>query len=162
MSSPVELDPKEYVSTLELLRRIDFLSEVPQGELQSVLLSLQKQTFPAQKTILFQGEIANRLFIIRQGSVVITTRNKSEKVTLAELPAGSYFGEISLLRPTSATATATAGAEGADLIILTHDAMTELSKKMPGIHERIQQVIEARMASKKRLKETDEPAESKP
>lgn len=157
-ANPAELDPKEYVATFELLRKIDFLHDVPEAELKNALFSLQKQIMAPNKTILFQGEIANRLFIIRKGSVVITTKNRGEKLTLAELNAGSYFGEISLLRPTSATATATAGDDGAELIIITHDAMSDLSKKIPDIQQRIQHVIETRLAGNKKAKQADDEA----
>lgn len=155
-SVPVDIDPQEYVQTLELLHKIDFLSGVPDTELKSVLFSLQKQKFGANKTILFQGEIANRLFIIRQGSVSITTKSKGQKLNLAELTPPMYFGEISLLTPTSATATATAGDQGAELVILTHDAMTVLQKKVPDIQQRIKAVIESRLDSKKKAKEASE------
>lgn len=156
MSNPVELDPKEYVAVLGLLKQIDFLKDVPEPELKNILFSLQKDKFPANKTILFQGEIANRLFIIRDGSVAITTKNKGQKITLAELKTGAYFGEISLLRPTSATATVTAGDAGAELIILAHEAMSAIAKKIPDIHDRIQKIIDSRIASKKKAKEADE------
>lgn len=160
MQNSTDLDPKEYVSTLDLLKKIDFLEGVPEPELKSVLFSLQKQMFPKSKTVLFQGEIANRLFIIRKGSVVISTKNKGEKITLAELQAPAYFGEISLLRPMSATATATAGDDGAELIILTHDSLSQLSKKIPDIEARIQKIIDTRLASKKKAKETNDAEES--
>ena len=160
----MDLDPQEYVSILALLKKIDFLQSVPEAELKNILLSLQKQEFGAGKTILFQGEIANRLFIIRKGSVSITTKSKGNKITLALLQAPMYFGEISMLRPTSATATVTAGDDGADLIILTHDAMSAISKKIPDIQDRIKTIIEARLASKKKAKEaqdSDDKADTK-
>src|SRR5688500_14613730 len=74
--NPFELDPKEYIPVLALLKQIDFLETVPEAELKNILFSLQKQNFEGGKTILFQGEIANRLFVIRRGSVSITTKNK--------------------------------------------------------------------------------------
>ena len=90
----------------------------------------------------------------------ITTKSKGTKLHLADLNAPAYFGEISLLRPTSATATATAGDEGADLLILTHDAMTQLEKSLPDIHKRIQTTIENRIAAKKKAKQAEENEES--
>jgi CRP-like cAMP-binding protein len=159
LEAPVDLDPKEYVQTVELLKKIDFFGGVPDTELKSTLLSIQKQVYSANKTILFQGEIANRLFIIRSGSVIITTKSKGQKLALAELSEGSYFGEISLLTPQSATATATAGDNGADLLLITHDTMTFLSKKIPDIQDRIKKTIQSRLDSKKKAKEKDEQGE---
>ncbi|MFN0118427.1 MAG: cyclic nucleotide-binding domain-containing protein [Elusimicrobiota bacterium] len=158
MSNAVDLNPKDYVSALEILKKIDFLSGVSEDELKDILFSLQKQTFEPARTILFQGEIANRLFIISKGSVSITTKSKGSKINLAELNTNNYFGEISLLTPTSATATATAGSDGAELIILTHDSMTRLSKRIPDIQSRIKQVIDLRIASKNKAKEAEETA----
>jgi CRP-like cAMP-binding protein len=156
MASPIAgLDPKEFASVLELLKKIDFLNGVQDAELNSMLLSLQKQSFPKNSTVLFQGEITNSLFILRKGSVSITTKNKNAKLILAELKPGQYFGEISLLRPTAATATATTGEEGADVLILAFDAMASLRKKIPDIDQRIQQIIETRIAGKQKAKDLD-------
>ncbi len=158
----IDLDPKEYVSTVSLLKKIDFLETVPETELENILLSLQKATTGPNKTIIFQGEIANRLYIIRKGGVVITTKNKGQKITLAELQAGAYFGEISLLRPTSATATVTTSDQGAELLILSHESMSSISRKIPNIQDRIQKVIDTRLASKKKAKEADDANEARP
>jgi len=156
------LDLKEYVQVLELLKKIDFLESVSEPELKNILFLLQKQDVSAGKTILFQGEIANRLFIIRKGSVTITTKSKGQRIILAQLNAPMYFGEISLLRPTSATATVTAGDAGAELIVLTHDAMSSISKKLPNIQTRIKAVIDARIASKQKAKEASDAGDDKP
>ncbi len=149
------LDPKEFAQVLELLKTIDFLSGVQDAELKSMLLSLQKQSFPKNATILFQGEIANNLFIIRKGSVLISTKNKGTKIALAELKPGQYFGEISLLRPMSATATVAAGDAGADVLILAFDAMAHLRKKIPDIDQRIQQIADSRIAAREKAKDLD-------
>ncbi len=157
--SPVDLDPKDYVPTLELLKTIDFLEGVPDEDLKNILFSLQKQSFGKNAVILFQGEIANRLFIIRRGNVTISTKNKGTKIILAEMTASMYFGEISMLRPTAATATANAGDDGADVLIVTHDTFSKLlSKKIPDIQERIEKIIEKRLASKAKAKEADNQA----
>ncbi|OVE78410.1 hypothetical protein BVX98_00170 [bacterium F11] len=159
MSNPVDLDPREFAATLEILKKIDFLVDVPDDQLKGILFSLQKESFSAKKTILFQGEIANRMFIIRKGDVSITTKNKGAKLHLADLAPPAYFGEISLLRPTSATATATAGEQGADLLILTHEAMARLAKTLPDIHQKIQTTIEKRIESKQKAKREEDSSE---
>jgi CRP/FNR family transcriptional regulator len=156
LSNPVELDPRDYPATLDILKKIDFFQGVPDAELNSLLFSLQVQIFTADKKILFQGEIGNRLFVVRKGSVRISTKSKGEKVELAELTPPAYFGEISLLRPVSATATATAGADGTEVLILTFDNFERLAKKAPEIKQRIQSVIEARLESKKKAKDAED------
>jgi CRP-like cAMP-binding protein len=156
VSNEGELDPKDYVAALDVLKKIDFFQGVAEDTLKSLLFSIQKETIPANKTILFQGEIANRLCIIQAGCVDITTKNKGTRIVLAELTPPSYFGEISLLRPISATATVTAGEEGAQLLIISHDVMSAINKKIPDIETRIQKVIETRLASKKQARDAEE------
>lgn len=156
MSNPVELDPKEYVKTVELLKKLDFFATVPDDDLRGILLSLQKQSYGPNRTILFQGEIANRMFILVKGSVAISSKKKGQALALADLKPPSYFGEISLLRPMSATATATAGDEGAELLILSHEALTEISKRIPDIQVRFESIINSRLASSKKARETEE------
>ena len=62
--NPFDLDPKEYVPVLALLKQIDFLESVPEPELKNILFSLQKQDFSSGKTILFRplriGELTRR------------------------------------------------------------------------------------------------------
>ncbi len=159
-TTPIDIDPKEYVQTLEFLKLIDFLKGVPEENLKSLLFSLQKQTIPALKTIIRQGEIGNSLYFIRHGKVSITTKAKGGHIHLAELTIAHYFGEISLLRPTSATATVTAGDEGVEVLILSNDAMTQLSKKFADIQERVKGVIDSRLAAKKKAKDAEENPEA--
>src|SRR5262245_40840915 len=124
LTGPIDIDPKEYVQTLEFLKQIDFLKGVPDENLKSMLFSLQKQSFPPAKTIIRQGEIGNSLYFIRHGKVSISTKARTGQLHLAELSIAHYFGEISLLRPTSATATVTAGEEGVEVLILSNDALS--------------------------------------
>jgi CRP-like cAMP-binding protein len=156
LTAPVDIDPKEYVQTLEFLKQIDFLKGVPEDNLKSILFSLQKQTFPPSKAIIRQGEIGNSLYFIRHGKVSISTKAKGGQIHLAELTIAHYFGEISLLRPTSATATVTSGDEGVEVLILSNDAMLQISKKFSDIQERIKTVIDSRLAAKQKAKDAEE------
>ena len=155
-TNAIDIDPKEYLQTLEFLKQIDFLKGVPPDNLKSLLFSLQKQTFAPGKPIVRQGEIGNSLYFIRHGKVSITTKAKGGQIHLAELTIAHYFGEISLLRPTSATATVTAGDAGTEVLILSRDSMLQLSKKFSDIEDRIKNVIDSRLAAKKKAKDAEE------
>jgi len=148
-----EINPKDYNVVLELLKKIDFLQGVQETSLKGMLFALKKQSFQAGKKVLFQGEIANQLYILQSGSVSISMKKKGQRVDLAELKAPAYFGEISLLTPKSATATVTSGDEGAELLILSHDSLDQITKKVPDIRERIQKIIDARLSSSKKATE---------
>lgn len=160
MANPIDIDPKEYVQTLEFLKQIDFLKGVPDDNLKSMLFTLQKQDFEAGKIILRQGEIGANLYIIRKGKVAITAKSGNNRLTLGELNPPQYFGEISLLTPTSATATVTAGEEGVQVLILTNESVIQLSKKFSDIQQRIRAVIDTRVAGKKQAREAEENAEN--
>jgi len=160
LSNPVELIQNQYEAALGLLKNIDFLEGVPEETLKSILPKIQYQQFPKNSKILFQGEIANRLFIVCKGSVLIVTKDKGKSFPLAELKPPQYFGEISLLRPTSATATATAGEEGANVLILSNENFQSfLVLKIPDIKERIQKIIDSRLAQKKQVKDAENQVE---
>ncbi len=64
--------------------------------------------FQAGETIFREGNPGNKLFIIRQGSVMLTKNIDDAELPLTELGPGEVFGEMSLVdeRPRSATAVA--------------------------------------------------------
>ena len=70
--------------------------------------NLVEVLFRAGETIFSEGHPGNKLFILRSGSVALTTRVENEVLPLTELGPGEVFGEMSLLdeKPRSATATA--------------------------------------------------------
>jgi CRP-like cAMP-binding protein len=154
--TPTDLSPAEYAPTLELLKTIDFFKGVADENIHSILFSIQKQTFGPQKTILFQGEIANQLFIIRKGKVTISTKSKGSQIILAELSSPKYFGEISLLTPSAATANVYSGEEGADLLIISHEVLDQMTKQIPDIKDRIRKIVAERLDQKKKAQEKDQ------
>src|SRR5690606_1144056 len=88
------------------------------------------------------------------GSVAVSRREGSRKVTLATLREGDLFGEISLLTKQKATATCAARRKGTvlrlpkktfDEVILTHPQILELVAELT---EERQQKTEAILAGK--------------
>jgi CRP/FNR family cyclic AMP-dependent transcriptional regulator len=64
--------------------------------------------FQNGERIIEAGKIETRMYIILEGEVQITLSDKIDKITVASLKNGDFFGEISLFNniPRSATATA--------------------------------------------------------
>jgi CRP-like cAMP-binding protein len=64
--------------------------------------------FQNGERIIEAGKIETRMYIILEGEVQISLSDKIDKITVAHLKKGDFFGEISLFNniPRSATATA--------------------------------------------------------
>jgi CRP-like cAMP-binding protein len=88
-------------------------------------------------TVLFhEGEPGKVMYVIQSGKVRLTRTIRGQEKTLADLPAGEFFGEMSIINEKPRTATATV-LEDAQLLVLdprTFEAMikanTEIAVRM--------------------------------
>jgi len=88
------------------LYKIDFFSKLSTEEVDTVLEKFYKHTFKKGATIVPQGKPGRFFAVIFTGKVKVTLKQGFlRKKVLAELEAGHYFGEISLLsdEPTTAS-----------------------------------------------------------
>jgi CRP-like cAMP-binding protein len=66
----------------------------------------EKVAYGAGETILEQGDVADRFYVIAGGEVTVTRRSlDGDDVELATLGPGHFFGEVGLLAETRRTAT---------------------------------------------------------
>ena len=71
------------------------LDEVDAGVLLSVTRTVQ---VPGNTKVFWQGDEADAQYIIRSGTLQVTTRDlRGRETVLAALKAGDYFGEMSLI-----------------------------------------------------------------
>ncbi len=103
------------------LRGMEFFSHCAEDDILTLLENLEKTSYKAGAVILFQGEISNRFFIVRRGSVGIWKSAGGEKKMVAELEEGKYFGEISLMTPSGANATVKAQTD-CEVLFLTSES----------------------------------------
>lgn len=87
--------------TFDTLRHVDLFSELSMPELVRVSNACRSIDLRRGETVIREGEISETLFIIVHGSVAISRGGAQ----VAELIAGSHFGEMALLsqRPRSAS-----------------------------------------------------------
>ncbi len=64
--------------------------------------------FQNGERIIEAGKVETRMYIILEGEVQISLSDKIDKITVALLKKGDFFGEISLFNKTPRSATATA------------------------------------------------------
>lgn len=88
-------------------------------------------------TVLFrEGEPGKEMYVVQSGKVRLTRTIRGQEKTLADLPAGEFFGEMSIINEKPRTATAVV-VEDAQLLVLdprTFEAMikanTEIAVRM--------------------------------
>ena len=89
---------------LRILTGVPIFSPLPGTSLEQLAARLVPLRVEAETLIVREGDEGDRFYIVAEGELEVT----QEGVTIAELTAGDYFGEIALLRDTSRTATVTA------------------------------------------------------
>jgi len=143
------LSEQEKNQARSLLKNIDFLKGLPEAEIELLANSLEKKAFKPGQTIVFQGEISSKLYVICEGSVSVLVRvDKDNKKKVAELKPGDYFGEISLIEPT--TAGATVRSESASVICaISCDTFKKIVEKDPVALETLKRKIADRKEASK-------------
>ena len=94
------------VSHIDLLRRIERFSSLTDQEAEALELVATKKRFKRNEKVVELGQQTYSLFIILSGKARVTLADPSgRKLILAELNAGDFIGEMSLIdgQPHSAT-----------------------------------------------------------
>jgi CRP-like cAMP-binding protein len=146
----MELTEQDAAWAKETIAKTDLFAACSAAELCELYECLDKQNYRAEAIILMQGEISSRLCLIHAGTVNITIRKGKDKTKVAELGAGSYFGEISLLTPRAATATVKAET-GCEIIFLPGEIVQALVKKNPPLADIMNKKIEERLQSHQKI-----------
>lgn len=104
--------------------------------------------------LISEGEIGDAMFLIKDGEVDVTTINDhGEKVKLASLGAGTFFGEVALVSEVRRTATVKTTAF-TRVLKLTRSNFQDITKKFPRVlqvandwvEKRIQDTIKAQVS----------------
>lgn len=103
------------------LKNLEFFSDASEEDILTLVERFERGHFKSESTILFSGEISNRFYLVRSGSVAVWKTADGERKKVAQLGEGKYFGEISLLTPSSATATVKAESDVELLILSSED-----------------------------------------
>ncbi|NIS82353.1 MAG: cyclic nucleotide-binding domain-containing protein [Anaerolineales bacterium] len=85
-------------SPFELLRKMHFLRDIPEVDLQALAESLVPQEFEAGEIIIRQGSRANAMYFIAEGSVEVMIKHADRSTQIiSALEAGDTFGEIEMV-----------------------------------------------------------------
>jgi MFS family permease len=89
---------------LRVLTSVPIFAPLPGGSLEHLATRLVPLRLDAGTVVVREGDAGDRFYIVAEGEIQVT----QDGVTISELDAGGYFGEIALLRDVPRTATVTA------------------------------------------------------
>jgi peroxiredoxin 2/4 len=106
----------------------------------------ERLSFAAGDTIVAEGDLADRFFVVAGGEVEISRRGaEGEEVKLAKLGRGQFFGEIGILAETHRTATVRAVGE-VELVALTWREFQETLERSDRAERDFAEIAKERIA----------------
>lgn len=120
-----------YDDTLFLKSKVDILSFFNEEQLRKVTPDIERNVYAKGDYVLLKGEVANGFYIVKQGRVAVLLKPKEKPEQVQELAAGEFFGEISLLEDTAATASVKAAEDGTEVIVIPHSSFQKLLEMQP-------------------------------
>jgi cAMP-dependent protein kinase regulator len=126
-----------------LLTTAPFFQPLPLEDRGPLMARFQSLRIEAGETVVKQGERTGGFYLVMLGSVTISKRIAKHQRPLVTLREGAYFGEMSLLRGTTASATVTA--EGAtELAVLSPQDFYAVMAATPVLWEELRREAKRR------------------
>ncbi|MDY0092282.1 MAG: cyclic nucleotide-binding domain-containing protein [Candidatus Vecturithrix sp.] len=142
----------------ELLRQIPLFESLSKDAREFIARRLKTETFAAGETIVRQGDTGNSLYIITNGLVKVTRREKDgTSLELARLQNGDYFGEMSLLAGQPRSADITTLVDTATLVLFKQD-MDDILHEYPSIAVHFSKVLSKRLRDTSYLQLSSKPS----
>jgi CRP/FNR family cyclic AMP-dependent transcriptional regulator len=108
--------------TARLLARTEVFSDLEQRELEAVAQVAVPRRWERGQVIFREGDEGDTCYLLRSGAVVLTREHQDGRmVALAELRAGSMFGELAMFRGETRSATAEAVEATSAVALLARD-----------------------------------------
>jgi CRP-like cAMP-binding protein len=145
--------------TVFLKKNVDVLSFFTDEQLRKITSVIDRKVYNAGQTVVFQGEIGQNFYVIKRGKAQVTARSGKDKVELAELKGGDFFGEMSLLEEVPVSATVKVVDQDTEILTIGHDVFQQMLKDNPPLELMLRQRInERRLRREQALKKDTPPA----
>src|SRR5579883_198776 len=133
------------------LRRVPLFADLPPEALAAIASRLELERYAPGDTIIRQGDLGDKLYIVDRGQVEVTVNNgPMGEQRLNSLHEGDYFGEIALLLDIPRTASVTALGP-VQLLSLSKADFRQLVERLPGVAQRLAPTMQGRLAQQEQL-----------
>ena len=131
-----------------ILRTIQqrFTPNVSIEELRPIAKNAKINQFKPNETLFVEGDEADTLHLIRNGSVTVGKMFDGREIPMAYVAAGNYVGEMGLLGRGLRTSTVRATVK-TETVSLDSDTFLELVRKEPQLMETLQRQVQERAAA---------------
>ncbi len=103
--APRPLRKDQIKDCARMLPRVTLFSAWSPEEIEEFAVHVKLLPFPAQEVVLWEGDAGDVLYIIAEGSVVVSRKLKGDVETvICRLHAGDFFGELDVIDDQSASA----------------------------------------------------------
>ena len=141
------MDPEERLDPRELLGMIAFFSEALNGdEIFALASGAERRTFDAGQALLNEGDPGESMFVIESGQVVVKIGGEP----VADLFAGDFVGEMSLLTGAPRNATVTA-VEPVGAYEIRKEVLAPVLAESPTLVDRLAETMEKRQGELDRV-----------
>merc|ERR1711916_76980 len=142
----------ELETNIELIRKVPLFESLSSPIMELISQGLGQIAFEPGERIIEKGTVANEMYIINKGAVVVTGDHDSE--VFATLSDGSYFGELSLIFDQARTANVTA-VQHSLLFVLFKQTFDKIMERAPEHLANLTKVARERVDADRRRREND-------
>lgn len=112
------------------LRQIPIFEHLDLEKHAKIIERVTLMYYPAGYTIFREGDVADKMYIVKSGEVEIFTTSSGSRKALAIISPGGFFGEMALIEGKTRNASADTLAE-TEVFMLDHDTLRDLLTDVP-------------------------------
>lgn len=155
LTAPLTINSAEQKDTRWLLRHFDLFAPFSDDEIEAVATRARRHEFPAEATVVSQGQPGGSLFAVMEGLLDVTIEAPGQPPRrVSRLSQGQFFGEMSLLTgdPRSATVQA---ATSVVLYEIDKSALAPILAERPEIAKELARTVANRQLQNQKLLSAD-------
>jgi putative ABC transport system ATP-binding protein len=130
------IEVAENIAIAKFLSKCSVFDGAAPNLLSDIAAKMKREKHAAGATIIRQGDLGDKFYVVRNGSVEVSKTKDGRSDTMVNLGPGAFFGELALLRdePRAATVIAT---EPVELLTLSKEIFLQVRQNLGTFEEQL-------------------------